>query len=145
MTYIKREIDGNNVAGSKKLVERDISCVAFQMWFKAVAVMVLHLHVECQCTPHDCSANSSHAKNTEDLALRVVSEANAITPLTPSKKSHAPVEASKGTENEEHVDVGGGIVNSSGYVGHTDATVSARLDINLVVASACTVVSILQG
>jgi len=55
-------------------------------------------------------------------------------PLALTQSEHGCVEAAERTEDEEHVCVGGAVVDGGGHVGDTDLSACAGGDVDLVVA-----------
>lgn len=85
-------------------------------------------------------SNSSHTKHAEDFTLGVMAETGSrlAAPFPFAKGKHACVEVAQGADDQEHVDVSGGIVDGGWDVGyaHGGRAEAACVDIYLVVAGA---------
>lgn len=101
--------------------------------------MVLHGHSKGLGLNLEVASNAAHTKDTEDLALGVVAQGwvGVAAPVAGAQGDHAGVEVAQCAEDQEHVCVGGGIVDSRRCVGNADVVLGAGAHIDLVVSGAC--------
>lgn len=85
-------------------------------------------------------ANAAHSQDTQNLALGVMAEhgRRLAAPLALAEGENARVEVAQGPDDQEHIDIGGGVVDSRGGVGDEDwgFAETAGVDIYLVIAGA---------
>lgn len=62
-----------------------------------------------------------------------MSKPDSVSPFLATKLGHSEVEATEGSKDQEHVDIGSGVVDGGGDVRDQDIAVSAGDDVDLVV------------
>lgn len=102
-------------------------------------VVVPDLHAKGAGLVGDVAADAAHAQDPEDLAAGVVAEIRGrlAAPLTLAGGDHGGGEVPQRAEEEEHGDIGRGIVHGGGGVGDADLAGGAGVDVDGVVASSC--------
>lgn len=102
--------------------------------------MVDDPHAERLGLLFEVAAYSPHAQDAEDLALGVMAECGEglAAPVPFAQGLHARVEVAQGTDDQEHVYVGGGVVHGCGDVGDAQGGIAsaAGVDVDLVVSRA---------
>lgn len=118
-THIQREVQADNVALRQQLIERDVLRSLFKVLAQPFAVMIDRGHTECVCLLLQIPPDAAHAQNAEDLALRIMSQRRKrlAPPFAFAQRHHARVEVAQGTDDQEHVDVGGCVVDCGWGVG----------------------------
>lgn len=102
--------------------------------------MVDHPHPKRLGLPLQIPTNAPHPQHAQHLALGVVPEhrRRLPAPLALAQGQDARIEVAQRADDQEHVDVGGGVVDGRGDVGHADrrAAQAAGVHVDLVVAGA---------
>lgn len=98
--------------------------------------MVLHGHPKRFSFNLKVSPDASHAEYAEDLSLGIVAQgwARDAAPISGAQGDHASVEVAQGAENQEHICVGGGIIDGRRGVGDADGVLGAGVHVDLVVS-----------
>lgn len=135
---VQWQIQRQHIGPSQQFVELHILCPVGNPGLQLVPVVVNNLHAKRLRLLLQIAADTTHAEDAEHLVLWVVTERGSgmSTPVAVAQREHGPVEAAERAEDEEHVCVGGAIVNSGRYVGYADSAACAGGGVDLVVAGA---------
>lgn len=96
-------------------------------------------HAECETPFGDNGTDSSHADNSNRLALGVVSRRKALLPLARSSIDFALPVLPECREDQKHGGGCRGVIDSAGSVGDLDSTLGGRSNVDLIVP--CTIVA----
>ena len=130
-------IDRKSLAASS---DSGVSCQtapSFEVRGEAAAVVVVDLHVEAAGAPRHRAPDSPHPEDSEAFPGHVHAEHHRGVPAHPLAGPHHPVAfgtAPGRSEQAEHRDVGGGVVEDIGRVGHDDAPRLRRVHRDVLVA-----------
>lgn len=143
VTYIQGQVEAQDVTFLEQRLKVDILSLALllQLRVEARAVEVTDLHAKSQGLLGHVAADTAHAQDSKDLALGIVTEARqrVSAPLAGAEAGHAHGQVAHGTQEQEHANVGRGVVDGRGGVGNENgpgAAVGAGGNIDLVIASA---------
>lgn len=102
--------------------------------------MVDNLHTKRLRLLLQIPSNTSHSQHTEDFALWIMSQSGRrlATPFPFAEGLHARIEVAQGADDQEHVYVGGGVVDGGGDIGDADGGLAegAGVNVDLVVSGA---------
>lgn len=118
-TYVQWQVQAQHIALSKQFVKADILGSPTHFFTQWVAVVVDGRHAKLVHLGLEVTPDTTHTQDTEDLALRIVAEwwSWLTTPFALTKRQHRGVEVAEGANDQENGCVGGGVVDSGGYVG----------------------------
>lgn len=137
-THVQRKIEAQDVALGQEPLKGDVLCAVFQLGRQPGAVVVPNRHAEGARLGGHVPPDAAHAQDAEDFALRVVAEPGErrAAPVAGAEGRHADGEVAQRADEQPDCDVGGGVVDGRGCVGHADRVGCACLDVDLVVAGA---------
>ena len=102
--------------------------------------MINHTHAKDPHLRRQVTSNSTHAQNSQHLALGIMTQRRHILtlapPLTPSQFRHTLREVPERREDEEDGRIGSRVVDGLGNVRDVDLALGAGGDVDTVVASA---------
>lgn len=100
--------------------------------------MVNNLHTKRLRLLLQIPSNTPHSQHTEDFPFRVMSQPGQrlAAPFPFAEGQHTRVEVAQGADDQEHVYIGGGVVDGSGDIRDADGGLAegAGVDVDLVVA-----------
>lgn len=145
-TYIQWQIETQDIALSKQIVEGPILGAdgLLFFWAQPGPVMIQYAHAECSHRlARQRLPDAAHAQDAQDLSLwiltlrrQLVGRALAASPVARAEGVDAGSEAAESAEHEEESRVSGGVVDGGAHIGDADAARRAGLDVDLVVACA---------
>lgn len=113
ITHVQRQVQAQHITRRQQLLEANILRSTRKLLAQLRAVVVLHRHSERLSLDLEITSDAAHTEDTEDLALGVVAEGwvGVTLPGAGAQGDHAGVEVAQGAKDQEHVCVGGGIVD----------------------------------
>lgn len=133
--YIQRQVQTQHIALLQQRLKINILGPLLMLRVQLPPVVVPDLHPKRPRLVGQVPAYAAHAQDSQYLAARVVPERQvAAAPLAAPQGGHTGGEVAQGAEDEEHVRVGGRVVDGRGYVGDADLAGGAGVDVDLVVA-----------
>lgn len=136
-TYVQWQVQTDHITGRQQLIKGHVLCSSSQVLTQLPTVVVDDLHAKRLGLLLEIPSNTTHAQNTQDFALGIVSEngCRLTAPLALAQGLHTGVEVTQSPDNQEHVHVGCCVVHGCGDVGNANwgVTGTAGVDIHLVI------------
>lgn len=141
MTHIQRQIQTQHITLPQQLLKIPILGLALGLQFgtQPRPVVILNFHAKSQRLLGHIPPDAPHPQHAQHLALRIVPQRRQCAGLAPppalAQAVRAHGQVPQRAQQQEHADVGGGIVDGRGHVAYLDASRGACWEVNLIIAS----------
>jgi len=118
-THVQRQIQAQDIRPREQLVEAHILCASCALTAHLSSVVVDGLHTKDIHLDFQVPADTSHTKNTQSLALRVVTKGRRrrALPFAFTQCLHRRVEVAESTQDKEHGGISSAVIGNGRDVG----------------------------